>query len=240
MNQTETDNITWALGAFREVKPGSSLTRVQRFAFYRDYYEGRHKLTFATQKFMDTFGDTFQAMAENLCPAVVDSVTDRLQLQGFTAASGADAARVAAECQEIRRRNRMDRRDGEKFRDALICGENYVMVWPDRNDRTKPIIYPQTPENVVVKYHDEQFGFIIQAAKFWIEKIGKDSQCRLNLYFPDRIEKYVSTGKATTLPEKATAFKYYFEPTQNGLEAWPLPNPYGRVPFFAYINNGSQ
>lgn len=227
--QEQINNIDWALQEYRKPVPGSSLSRLQLNALYRDYYEGRHKLTFATQKFKDTFGETFQAMAENLCPICVDSLADRLQIQGFTSANKADAKRVATETAEIERRNRMDQRRGSIYKDLFIYGETHTIVWPDPEDETQPVIYPNAPGSIVVKFDAQKVGLITQGAKFWVE----GGKCRLNLYFPDRIEKYITSNKAAGLPAKATEFITFYE----GDEPWPLPNRYGRVPIFAYINN---
>lgn len=231
-------DITWALSAFRALAPGSTLTRAALYQLYLDYYEGRHKLTFATEKFKSAFGDTFQAMSENLCPIVVDSVADRLQVQGFTARNEADADRVALKTTEIERRNRMSRRRGEILRDALALGDNYVIAWPDPDDATQPTIYPNRPGSIAVDYHPEKIGLIRRAAKFWLMSVAvgdkTETFCRLNLYFSDRIERYITSAKSAALPEKAEAFVAYRDEADN---RWPIPNPYGKVPVFAYANN---
>jgi len=223
------DNIRWALAEYRKTIPGAGVSRDQLFQLYLDYYEGRHKLTFATKKFRDTFGQTFQAMAENLCPIVVDVVADRLQVQSHTSRNKRDARKIEAETQEIARRNRLDQLRGQIYRDALLFGENYVIVWPDAEDETQPVIYPNAPGSIVVKFDPQKLGMVAQAAKFWIE----DKHCRLNIYFPDRIEKYVTSVAAEGLPFSPQAFTQYNAPD----ERWPLPNPYGRVPVFVYTNN---
>jgi hypothetical protein len=225
-------NIKWALTEFRKPRGASKLTRDQAFKLYLDYYEGRHKLTFATEKFKTTFGETFQAMAENLCPVVVDVLADKLQVQGYTSRNDVDSDLIATETAEISRRNRLDKVLGQCRRDALLLSENYVIVWPDKDDETQPVVYPNAPGSMVVKYDTQKLNLIVQAAKFWIE----DGKCFLNLYFPDRIEKYVTKDKATGLPANPDAFVA----NVNIDERWPLPNPYDQVPIFAYINNAGS
>ena len=77
----------------------------------RDYYGGRHRLTFATQKFLNAFGPLLQAFSDNLCAVCVDAVADRLEIEGFTVQSG-DAA-LADAAWNLWLANRMDRRGGE-------------------------------------------------------------------------------------------------------------------------------
>ncbi len=48
-----------------------------------DYYEGRQPLAFASQRFIDAFGDRFPEFSSNFMALVVDSHRDRLQVQGI-------------------------------------------------------------------------------------------------------------------------------------------------------------
>src|SRR5688500_4182343 len=50
---------------------------------YGDYYEGDHRLAFASEKFRVAFGTLFKEFADNWCPLVVDAVVERLQVVGF-------------------------------------------------------------------------------------------------------------------------------------------------------------
>lgn len=199
--------------------------RASDYALYRDYYTGRHRLAFATEKFRNAFGALFRSFADNLCPAVVDAVADRLTVVGFGVEEGASA--VAEAAWGIWQGNRMDRRAGEVHLEALRSGDAYVVVWPDAAG--KPVIYPNAGSTMTVSYDHEQPGMIRWAAKCWrIE----DRRLRLNLYYADRIEKYVTRAK-DALPEKADAF----EPFEVEGEAWPLPNPWEQVPVVHFANN---
>ena len=54
--------------------------RAPDYALYRAYYDGQHRLAFATDKFRDAFGTILRSFADNLCPTVVDAVADRLEV----------------------------------------------------------------------------------------------------------------------------------------------------------------
>ena len=71
--------LEWALKALRESGRQAS------YALARRYYDGDHPLMFATSKFESTFGKQLRTVADNLCPAVVDSVADRLKVTGVKA-----------------------------------------------------------------------------------------------------------------------------------------------------------
>lgn len=55
---------------------------------YIDYYDGVHKLTFATAKFREAFARYFPPMADNWMQIVVDVAVSRLEVQGFRFATG--------------------------------------------------------------------------------------------------------------------------------------------------------
>lgn len=145
----------------------------------------------------------------------------------------------------------MRRRAGHVHQEAIASGDAYVLVWPDPED--EPTFYPQSGHEVVVSYDKERAGEIVKAAKIWREDLstktitgvgvnqrtvpgGKKSGVRLNLYYPDRIEKYAALeGKASEWP-KADAFKPY-DSEEAGEDSWKMPNEWGMVPIFHFANN---
>lgn len=200
--------------------------RQPTYALYNAYYHGDHKLAFATEKFQSAFGDLFRAFADNLCPAIVDAVSDRLEITGFDVESGDESAAKAA--REIWNANRMDRYAAEVHDEALKAGDAYVIVWPDAQGR--PVIHPNDGHVMTVGYDQETRRAIEWAAKGWLDE--HTGRFRLTLYYPDRIEKYVTINPTKELPDKASAFERYEVPG----EAWPLPNPWGQVPVFHFPN----
>lgn len=211
------DEIKTALQQFQ--------ARAEQYQLYRRYYNGDHRLAFATDKFRSAFGSLFRAFADNLCDSVVDVCADRLIVTGFAVEEGAEAA--ADEAWAIWQANRMTRRAGEVHSEALTSGDAYVIVWPD--EAGQPTIYPNSAANVTVRYDPESPGRVLWAAKVWT---AEDGRLRLNMYWPERIEKYVTRNKAHVLPDGADAF----EPYEAEGEPWPLPNPYDQVPVFHFAN----
>lgn len=214
-------DIETALDQIRRRAPG--------YAKCERYYNGDHDLRFATEKFVSTFGDLFREFALNLCPVVCDAVRDRLRVTDLV--NGTDeqigAESVNADAARIWSRNRMNTRSGEIHKEALKCGDAYLIVWPDRDGQA--VIYPNRAANMTVIYDDESPGRIRFAAKVWTDG---DSRMRINLFYADRIEKYVTRTKTLgTAPESNG-----FVPNNDGNDAI-VPNPYGIVPVFHFINN---
>lgn len=218
-----------------------------RYELPKAYYAGQHRLAFATDKFKNAFGLIFRGFRDNLCPPVIEAVSDRLELTGFQtegAARRRTAARPGAKPQsdalgdaawEIWQSNRMDLRAIEVHDECLVAGDSYVIVWPDRDG--EPRFYPQKAEQMTVYYDEENLGVILWAAKCW--RVGK--RVRLTLYYPDRIEKFITTSNTDTIPDRATAFEPFQAMARDGVEPepWPLPNPYERVPVFHFANGAA-
>ncbi len=218
------NEIKWALGAL-----GQS---VSNYALAAAYYDGQQRLTFATEKFRNTFGRLFAELAINHCPPCVDILADRLQIEGFKTVNG-DTPAIEAKTREIWRRNRMDKRAGEVHQESLKAGDAYIIV---DDVKGKATIYPNMAGRCAVEYDSENPGYIKRAAKWWpegVEMVRGQSRyvIRLNLYYQDRTEKYVTAPIATgALPLSANGFV----PIKGD---WFIPNPLGKVPVFHFANN---
>lgn len=217
--------------------------RLEDYRTYAEYYEGRHNLAFASDKFNNAFGNLFRKFASNFCAPVVDVAVARLQVTGFSRETGepkqpgAKQDPLAKEAWEIWQANRMDQRAGEVHTEALIAGDAYVIVWPDAD--SYPRLWPCVAEQMVVEYDPEVPGRILWAVKAWLldgdDGTPEAGKCRLNVYLPDRIEKYVSQNtQQGALPDQATALVAH---RPDG-EKWPLFHDWGRVPVFHFPNAG--
>lgn len=220
--------IKWALGALQQ--------HADDYRLASDYYEGKQRLVFATDKFRNAFGQLFREFSINHCAVCVDVPADRLQIEGFKVLAEGEADAPDAETtldakwQEIWRRNRMKKRSGEVHAEMLRSGDAYIIVdW--LND--KATIHPNVAGRCAVLYDEETPGIVKQAARWWIvpEAVGNRFCVRLNLYYPDRIEKYQSKPRTST--DLCTRSNEY-EPISGDAT---VPNPYGKVPVFHFANN---
>lgn len=102
---------------------------------------------------------------------------------------------------------------------ALVCGESYVIAWKDEDGEVEA--YYNDPRMCHMFYDPDHPRKKLFAAKWWV---GEDDGKRyLNLYYPDRIEYYIST-------QKAEAFT-----TWRGMQpAGSEPNPTEEVPVFHF------
>lgn len=206
-----------------------------RYTRTERYYRGSHDLAFATEKFANTFGSLFREFAMNLCPAVCDAVRDKLRITDLAVDGAVEKDGGGTSPQDsvgrIWRDNRMAIRAGEVHREALVNGDAYVIVWPDASGRAR--LHPNRAANCSVVYDEEHPGRLLRAAKYWRTR---DKHTRLNLFYADRIERYMTERPGeSTLPE-AKEFVTYREAGRKA-ERSATPNPYGQVPVFHFANN---
>jgi hypothetical protein len=239
-------DLEWAVKRFQ----GSRRRKRYENAFR--YYEGDHQMAFATDKFKATFFDIFKDFSENLCPAVIDPLTDRLRIVSFRSSTAVvttediplppiPSMNGASPTGDLTRkrvsisdpdgelawehweRNRMDLKSTEVHRESLLTGDAYVIVWPDEN--MEPAIFPQIADECDVQYDPNSPGQLLRAAKVWYDDV--EGLWRLNVYLRDHIEKY------RTQPVRPEAF-----PTTDSafIHILDVPNPYNIVPVFHFPN----
>jgi hypothetical protein len=224
------EDLDWAIREWRSPR------RRREYKLYRDYYDGRHRMAFSEARFKLIFNGVFEAIRDNLCPAVVDSLADRLRVTGFTSNVTRKTVvdrvlrrqrvtdPLAQQAWGIWRRNEMGQRASEVHRDALITGNGYAIVWPDANGLAA--IWPRKPEEMVVEYSEEVPGQLARAARLWR---GLDGHLRVNLFYPTHTERYVSARARAWSGARADAF----DPVSDGPE---VKNPYGVVPVLHFPN----
>jgi hypothetical protein len=185
-----------------------------QYRAFREYYDGEHatQLTRRMAAFLQVkYGEEFNA---NFCPIVVDALAERLSVTGFEAAD----EDLLWEWWGL---NRMDGQQGIVHTSGIRDGDVYVLVEWD-NEEGRPAWYVEPAydgrEGVKVHYSKEQRGQVAYATKRWKVE-GEDPsnagyKRRINAYFPDRIEKYVSNEQY---------FEGNWAPYKEDGEEWPLP-----------------
>jgi hypothetical protein len=208
----------------------------------------------------------------NLCSPVIDAVNDRLLISSVTATAGADTDTGASDAAtklvtQIWDANELDTRYRSWNRNALRDGDAYIIVWPDQSFEPGSELSGDIDEapaggpidGVNITYADPRCGRMFYDpenprrklffAQLWemTLKGEKQPRIRLNVFYADRIEKWISppgdqrkTGKKFVPfldPDRDDDNDY---PGSGGDEDndpaptadWPMPNPYGAVPVF--------
>lgn len=150
--------------------------------------------------------------------------------------------KLERKAQAIWERNRMDAIQHQIYTNALVKGRSFVIVWPSADDEKIAKIFFNDAALIRVWYDEN--GEIEAAAKQWQRVDGK---VRRNLYFPDRIEKWMldafSNSPDVTVAAKPKVGQSGMAKTldwvrfnDEGDESWPIVNKYDRVPVFPFIN----
>lgn len=184
------------------------------------YYQGSHREVFANARWSYLFRENGTYVL-NFCKTIVDAVLDRLEIASVQATT--QAANKALD--EMWQENELAIDATEIHRRALVYGECYAIVWPD-DDGDVAITY-NSPMTTVMVYDDENPRVKKYAAKLWETRDAFDAKISyMNLYYPDRIEKYRRYGELSLVAGSGS---------ESGWEALGVvENPFAEIPVFHF------
>lgn len=195
----------------------------ERRNFYlvaESYYRGNQSEIFANPKWYQLIRSDVNDFRFNFAKTVVDSVLNRLEVHNITGSSDAVNKKIS----DVWKMNDMEIDADEIHKNALMYGDCYVVVWTD-NDGDISINY-NSPLTTVMVYDDENPRKKRFAAKLWESEDPnnyKKKMAKLNVYYPDRIEKYEAFGEIDNVVS-ANGF--------NLIET--VENPWGEIPVFHF------
>lgn len=193
--------------------------RIQR---YEDYYDGKHRLAFATSKFREAFGNLFSAFADNWCDLVVDASVERLRVDGFRF----DTPTRSKAAWRIWQANQLDAESVLSFTEAVKCGTSFLLVSPNVDDPKNPLVTVEHPAQVIVAHAPGFRRKRLAALKKWLDD---DGFAMATLYLPDAVHKYRSDKKLTG---STTKVRWVDRPGAD-----PVANDLGIVPVVPLLNN---
>lgn len=189
------------------------------------YYEGSVGEVFCSPVVRRALRGALGGFDINLARRPVDAVLDRIKILAVTVPGSDTLTRQLIDL--VWTPNRMDRYSKLVHWGALTYGDAYLIVWPGDLEGSVDVFY-NSPVTTRVFYRPDNPRVKAFAAKLWEEGYGDQGYCRLNLYYPDRIEKW------TTKPGSEGKEEVEWAPYQEEGEAWPIPNPYDEVPVFHF------
>lgn len=191
------ERYIWLLGQASELQAGWRAVKD-----YRDYYSGEHPV-FLTERQEEFMGPLLthaeHTVAFNMCRAVVDTLRERLKVEGFT---GKDATgeTLAAKLAEWWRGAKMDAQQITVHRRALRDGATYlILAWDET--RKQPLWVPNHKYDGtegVTYQKDADTGAATMAIKYWSVNdplSERHGQKRRTVYLPDRIMRYKEDPK---------------------------------------------
>ena len=215
-----------------------------------DYYDGRQTLKYNRKRFQDIFKALDVDFTENWTAVVIDACYNRVNLVGVkiagdekeTEGTGVLAAikRMAermfgrstteqAKLDALLEQNELLLDSDDVHRVAGIIGESFYIVW--KNEDGEVVGFYNDPRRVHLFYDEENSRKKKFAAKWWIDE---QHRRRLTLYYPDRLEFYISRGKAKDV-HSATAFVPVNDEGELVGEGENIAeNPFDQIPIFHF------
>lgn len=213
----------------RDVATERRLVDASGMALYQAYYEGQHRETYKIRRVIEAFGLRMPIYV-NYAGVVVDSISERLGVDGFTFASDDRASEAAW---SIWQDNNLDAGFKRGMRSGLIKGEFSLVLWPDED--WAPRIWVEDGAEVITSVHPET-GVRRAALKRWADE-DEPGTLFATLFLPDAVYKYRTPATANTAgAELATLGGTAWERRIVPGEPWPLPNPLGVVPVIPFPN----
>lgn len=180
------------------------------------YYDGDHPLIYSQKRLEKLFQSMTAKFVENWMAVVVDSALDRLRLKSFVVSENEPLTEALNQLWQQTEMN-LDNQDAHLA--ALVCGEAFIIVWPDQDEDGIIEAYYNDPRMCHVHYEQDNPHKKRFAAKWHYDEEGYP---HITLYYPDSLEYYKAGSKE---PKSAAAF--------HADEDMPTAeNPYGEIPVF--------
>jgi hypothetical protein len=204
---------------FLEWLASQEAARRAEYATYRDYYDGEQgaQLTERLKKFLN-IGSGLEFNL-NLCSVVVDSLAERLVVTGF------DADDQSQILWDWWTQNCMDGVQVDVHLATVRDGDGYILVdWDAEKER--PVFWHELAcdgDGVMVHYGERRKEPLFASKRWRVESDDAEQAGnvrRLNLYYPDRIEKYIDRSNREQGGSQLEAWTRYVE---NDGDPWPIP-----------------
>ena len=195
------------------------ITKKDAYNRAETYYEGTQPEVFLNQRWFKLFQKGQTDFRFNFSKTVVDAVLNRLEIEQVETDSSAADEYMA----ELLEQPDIELDINEIHRNTLIYGDSYAIVWPDESG--KIAIDYNSPLTTVVIYDQENPRKKLFAAKMWQYADYNTKKIYLNLYYPDRIEKYEAYGEIENMGTPQGA---------NFILLDIVANPWGEVPVFHF------
>ena len=176
------------------------------------YYHGAQPLSYLAPEVASAVSGRLRSMVINIPRLVVDSIEDRLDVEGFRLSGAGDAD---AEMWRIWQANDLDEWSQQAHLEALIYGRAFVMVWADPDGGDTPRITVESARQITVEYDAAQRR-IVSATKVWRQG---DLQLR-TIYGPEVFIRQVRLSDDDQWEERAE----------------PIRNVLGVVPVVPFVN----
>lgn len=157
---------------------------------FNAHYDGTQPLSYMAPELVAELSDRLRQVVIHWPQLVVDSVEERLDVEGFRLGGESEADE---DLWGIWQANDLDEASQQAHLDALIMRRSYAIVGTNDEDASRPIISVESPLEVIHQ-RDPRTRRVAAAAKFWSDDDG-DRHCA-TLYLPDQTSWWVRDGQS--------------------------------------------
>jgi hypothetical protein len=214
-----TSDLTYAL---KELRANQDLVDEAQ-----SYYEGTaQEIFFANPRLARSVSAASSKFNINYAKKPVDAVLSRLEINAVTSTDSAQQDAIDA----LWAVNRLGLEAPAIHKAALTFGETYLIIEAGDEEGTTVNMRHNTPQNMRA-FYDDDTGLMTYAIKCWMA----GEKLRVNLYYPDKILRYVSKAKGGKSSKTEKDFEPYLD---DGQEDWEILHDYGRVPVAHFRTEG--
>jgi len=201
------------------------------------FFEGEVDEVIASQKLRKLLGDQGKHFRVNHARTPVDVMLERTEITAITSEN--DNARTV--CNQAWEDNQLGLEAKDIHRRAYEFGDAYLIGWSDEELPGGVSFYAHDPQEVRVFYDPQRPRVKSHAIHTWLMDSPTDESggsYRVNVYYPDRVEQYISANEVTR-PDgskiksiQECEWGYYV--TEDSDEQGVVENPWGVIPVFHF------
>ncbi|MFD9603310.1 phage portal protein [Streptomyces sp. NPDC059970] len=151
------------------------------------YYEGTQPLSYMAPELQQELQETVRQVVINWPRLVVDSVEERLDVEGFRFPNEPDSD---DELWRIWQANDMDEQSQQGHLDALVMGRAYVVIGTREDDDTTPLVTVESALDMYAEF-DPRTRVVRAAVKRWSEEGESGTVAHATLYLPESTSWWV-------------------------------------------------
>ena len=196
---------------------------------YDDYYDGCQPISFISPEVRQLVGNRLTELVINWPQLVLDSIENRLDVEGFRL-DGADDA--DSDLWATWQANDMDVESQVGHLEAMLYGRSGVSAWPEGNNGNKPVYSIETPRETLFDY-EPGTRRVRAVFKQWAD----GNQVNARIFLPDRVEVYQGESRAqVTNANGTTTAAMAYDISSVVKQVDELRNPLGVVPVVPLVN----
>ncbi len=165
------------------------ISRRDKIARWTRYFDGNQDMPVGPQQHRDAYRAFQKKARTNLCKLAVESVVHRTQVIGYSSGEAED--RTNNDVWQLWQNARLDSRQSELYRKALVSGAAYLSISVDPNRDGRPLATIESAHNMIIAYDPGDPTLRLAALRLWHDEY--ENRWKATVYLPG--ERYAYQTK---------------------------------------------